>query len=140
MTTRLMHWLLDHVRKQALRDQDDAISDGDLLRRFFETHDEEAFEALVWRHGAMVLGVCRRVLGNGPDAEDAFQATFLVLVRRAAALTNSRPLGPWLYGVALRTARTLRTRQQRRREEPLAAEPFAPTETVLAFDLREQLD
>src|SRR5213595_4056472 len=77
-------------------------SDGQLLARFVSGRDEGAFAALVRRHGPMVLGVCRRVLGHPQDAEDAFQATFLVLVRKAASIARRERVGNWLYGTACR--------------------------------------
>src|SRR3954452_9740129 len=73
-------------------------SDGELLDLFVRQRDEAAFEALLWRHGPMVLGVCRRVLGRHHDAEDAFQATFLVLARRAAAVVAGGGGGGWAFG------------------------------------------
>src|SRR5271170_6921417 len=76
------------------------LSEGQLLRQFATSGDEAAFEALVTRHGPMVLGVCRRLLYDPRDVEDAFQATFLVLLRRAGSLGDSDPLSPWLDGVA----------------------------------------
>ena len=93
------------------------LSEGQLLRRFVVGRDEAAFSTLVSRHGPMVLGVCRRVLGTRPDADDAFQATFLVLIRRASALQDADALGPWLYGVAWRVASRARTETARRRVE-----------------------
>jgi RNA polymerase sigma factor (sigma-70 family) len=81
-----------------------AVSDQLLLERFIATRDEAAFEALVRRHGGMVLHVCRRVLHDAHAAEDAFQATFLVLARKASHIANGERLAGWLYGVAYRTA------------------------------------
>src|SRR5436190_1022372 len=75
-------------------------SDADLLARFIRHRDETAFAALMERHGPRVLGVCRRVLRDRQDADDVFQATFLVLVRKAATLRRPALLGNWLYGVA----------------------------------------
>ena len=84
------------------------IADADLLERFVRGKDETAFAALLERHGPMVLGVCRRVLGNAHEAEDAFQATFLVLARKAPSLVRQELVGNWLWGVAYRTARRAR--------------------------------
>src|SRR6478752_1959023 len=81
------------------------LDEAGLLRRFVQTHDPAALDALVTRHGPMVLGVCRRVLGNSHDAEDAFQAVFLVLVKKAASVVK---VANWLYGVAHQTARKAR--------------------------------
>ena len=113
-----------------------ALPDGQLLERFVAARDEAAFSALVSRHGRMVLGVCRRALDTHPDVDDAFQATFLVLLRRASALRETGSLGPWLYGVAWRVARRARAGKARRRlEEQSAAchrpewsEPDCPTD------------
>jgi RNA polymerase sigma factor (sigma-70 family) len=89
--------------------------DGALLECFVAEGDESAFEAIVARHGSMVLGVCRRLLGDTHDADDAFQATFLVLVRKARQLRDAERLGPWLYGVATRVATKARAREAKRR-------------------------
>ena len=80
------------------------LSDGQLLDRFVDRREEAVFEALVGRHGPMVWGVCRRVLRDHHDAEDAFQATFLVLARKAASVVPREKVGNWLYGVAYQTA------------------------------------
>jgi RNA polymerase sigma factor (sigma-70 family) len=90
------------------------LSDGQLLERFVDQHDEDAFASLVRRHGPMVLGVCQRVLRHVQDAEDAFQAAFLVLVRKAPTLERPELLANWLYGVAYRTAQNARGRATRR--------------------------
>src|SRR5262249_32678250 len=90
-------------------------TDGQLLQSFIDCRDGDAVTALVRRHGPMVLGVCRRVLGGTHDAEDAFQATFLVLVRKATSIVPRELVGNWLYGVAYRTALEARARNARRR-------------------------
>jgi len=107
-----------------------ALSDGELLARFAGGDDEAAgpaFEALVERHGPMVLRVCRGVLGDRHAAEDAFQATFLVLVRRARAIRDRDTVASWLHGVALRVASHSRAAEaRRRRHERAATRPGAP--------------
>src|SRR5579883_2343872 len=98
-------------------------TDGQLLARFAARRDpaaEVAFEALVRRHGPMVLRVCQQVLGDRHTAEDAFQATFLILARRAGSIRQPELLGNWLHGVALRTAREARMRDDRRRRRESA--------------------
>src|SRR4051794_36734140 len=82
--------------------------DASLLRQFLTDRDEDAFAGLVRRHGALVYGTCQRILGNRADADDAFQAVFFVLARRAPTLKLDRSLGPWLHGVARRVAAKLR--------------------------------
>jgi RNA polymerase sigma factor (sigma-70 family) len=96
--------------------------DAEFLSRFIARRDEDAFEALVRVHGPMVLGVCRRILGNHHDAEDAFQATFLVLAHRAAAISPKAMVGNWLYGVACRTA--LKARAERMKRHKTAMEIY----------------
>src|SRR5882724_7067970 len=76
------------------------LPDRDLLQRFHAQQDQAAFHTLLRRHGPMVLDVCRGVLGGGPDAEDAFQATFLVFARKAGSIRTAAALGSWLHGVA----------------------------------------
>jgi RNA polymerase sigma factor (sigma-70 family) len=91
------------------------LSDAELLQQFALQRDEAAFEALLHRHGPLVFGVCRRLLADDHDAEDAFQATFLVLARRAASIGRRSLLGNWLYGVAHRVAARARKSGGRRR-------------------------
>jgi RNA polymerase sigma-70 factor (ECF subfamily) len=119
------------------------LSDGQLLERFLAGRDAAALEALMRRHGPMVLGVCRRVLRDYHDAEDAFQATFLVLARRAASIWPREKVGNWLYGVAYQTARKARAVRAKRRVREVPAsgapEPEAPSD-VPRSDLAELLD
>src|SRR5690242_13726925 len=95
------------------------LSDGQLLERYLARRDESAFAALVMRHGPMVLGVCHAVLRGAPEAEDAFQATFLILVRKAGTIRGRDAVGGWLHRVAHRVAveagrdRTRRHRRER---------------------------
>jgi RNA polymerase sigma-70 factor (ECF subfamily) len=91
------------------------LSDGQLLGRFAARREEAAFEALVRRHGPMVWGVCRRILRNPHDAEDAFQATFLVLARKAASIAQREMVANWLYAVAYKTAMRASAMASRRR-------------------------
>jgi RNA polymerase sigma factor (sigma-70 family) len=106
------------------------VSECELLKRFVCEHDETAFEALLRRHGPMVWGVCRRTLRDQADAEDAFQATFVVFVRKAAGLDCRGALGNWLFGVARRIACRARADAERRRSRERATatvprpEPF----------------
>ena len=88
--------LLQHLRRSALLRQGAGLSDAHLLGLFVDSGDESAFEALVRRHGALVLGVCRRALRDHHDAEDAFQATFLVLARKAGSIARREALANWL--------------------------------------------
>ncbi len=95
-------------------------TDADLLRRFVAARDEEAFAELVRRHGPAVLAVCRRITGDPHDADDAFQAAFLVLARKAHRVRPGEPLAAWLYGIAVRAARAALARRCRRRNREVA--------------------
>jgi len=122
------------------------LSDAELLNRFVASRDEAAeaaFAALVERHGAMVLGVCRRVLGNRHAAEDAFQATFLVLARKASAIARREQLASWLYGVARHTAQDARARaiRQHAKEKRLGSMlPVERPDQTETSELRAILD
>src|SRR5687768_3756242 len=91
-------------------------SDQLLVQRFVATRDESAFACIVERYGRAVWGVCRRLLPGEHDVEDAFQAVFLVLARRANSIRNGQAVGSWLYGVAYRIATRARRNADRRRE------------------------
>jgi len=135
--SRAMGKVVGHVVRALAVDLPD-LSDGELLSRYIAVHDAEAFAALVRRHGPMVRGVCRRILRNDHDAEDAFQATFLVLVRKAKNIKPRAALGNWLYGVAYHTAVRARSIAAKRRgREVDAAEPVEP---IAPADDREFAD
>jgi RNA polymerase sigma factor (sigma-70 family) len=116
------------------------LTDAELVQRFIRARDESAFEALVRKHGPMVLGVGRRVLHNETDAEDAFQATFLLLLRKAGQLRSPGRIGNWLYGVAYRTALEARkaARKRRAKEAAVAVRPEIHEDTWT--DVRPVLD
>jgi RNA polymerase sigma factor (sigma-70 family) len=119
------------------------LPEGQLVARFVQERDESAFEAIVSRHGPMVLGICRRLLDHPQDVEDAFQATFLVLVKKAGSLRDRDLLGNWLHGVAFRVAtRSRRDRSRRRLRERLSAAEtsMAPDDDGGDHELRFLLD
>lgn len=131
------------VVRAALRACAPAPSDGELLRRYAEAGDEDAFAALVRRHGAMVLSVCQRSLPGAQDAEDACQATFLVLVRKARSQPWEPSLANWLYTTARKVARNARVTAQRRvRREGRVAVPEAvsPVDQMTGRELLATLD
>lgn len=130
--------VLSHVR-ELIGGRD--TTDSDLLVRFAQERDEAAFAELLYRHGPMVLGVCRRVLGNHHAAEDAFQATFLLLARRAPRLGRPVSLAGWLHTVARRTARDAVRRARCRHKRELAhAPPNARGDDMTWREIRQQLD
>lgn len=131
--------VLRAVSAQFLR----GAGDPELLRRFIASNDEAAFRVIAERHGPMVLGVCRRVLGCPYDAEDAFQATFLIFARKAASIRKTASVGGWLHGVAIRVAsRLLRDRKRRLRHEqsPKSARPHSPGDDLTWTEVRTGLD
>ena len=119
MTTNALGGLLRQLRRVNL--PQDSLTDRQLLEDFLSRHDEVAFAALMRRHGPMVWGVCRRLLPNEADAEDAFQATFVILVRKAASIAQRGAVGNWLYGVAHRTALKAKAMNRKRLAKEQAA-------------------
>lgn len=116
-------------------------ADGQLLTQFVTERSESAFEELVGRHGPMVFGACRRLLNDPHDAEDAFQATFLVLARNAAKLRKSDSVASWLHGVALRVGLNAKRQAARRREHEKEARDMIRTESETTWrDLGPVLD
>ncbi len=142
MATTLFHPVLRHVYTLAAPHAAGS-GDAELLARFAARRDEGAFALLVRRHGPMVLAVCRRVLRDADAADDAFQATFLVLARKAGSLARPELLGHWLYRVAVRTAGRLRARLARRQRplRELTYEPaVTPADDLVRRELRGVLD
>ncbi len=137
------HGVLDHLRSFLSRGRGAAEDDGQLLRQFVCTRDGDAFAALLHRHGPMVLGLARHVAEDWQTAEDVFQATFLMLARRAQAIRRPESLSCWLHGVAFRLA--LRARHSRRRRTEREAHgrntsPPTPLDELSARELLVVLD
>jgi RNA polymerase sigma factor (sigma-70 family) len=142
MTSGRMSGVLERMRRVVAGRETEPQSDPELLERFVADGDEAAFTTLVQRHGGMVLGICRRVLRHDADAEDACQATFLVLARQASSIQKLASLASWLHGVAYRVAANLRrTRGRRRPIEGAVDVPQADTtEEVTWRDVVVALD
>jgi RNA polymerase sigma factor (sigma-70 family) len=143
MATSQLRQVMQTLRSATLPHEGAGLTDGQLLECYVRGRDEAAFAALVHRHGPMVWGVCRRVLRSYQDAEDAFQATFLVLVRKAASIVQREKVANWLYGVAHQTALKARATTARRgaREKQVTAMPEpALQQQELWADLQPLLD
>jgi RNA polymerase sigma factor (sigma-70 family) len=140
MATRLTkstNSISGHLRRAVLLHDRHVLADSRLLESFRANGDQAAFEILVKRHGPMVLGVCRRVIGNLHDAEDAFQAVFLVLAKKAASLARCDLIGNWLYGVAFRTALQARGRLSRRRSREVQVKNMPQSAVAPDYELHE---
>jgi RNA polymerase sigma factor (sigma-70 family) len=138
--------VLRHLGRMCQAPDGDPLTDADLLRRFIAERDQTAFTLLVERHGPMVLGACRRILGELHGAEDCFQATFLVLARRADAIRKRESMASWLYGVATRIAVRARHKARAdaaahlRRQPEVAAMQQQPLDALTWQELRTALD
>src|SRR5712671_3925221 len=122
MTEKPSQTMLHQLRRLVTQEGAGALSDAQLLDQFVTRRDELAFEVLLWRHGTMVLDVCRRLLHHEQDAEDAFQATFLILVRKADTIGKRESVGSWLYKVAYRVACAARALAGKHNRNGLALE------------------
>src|ERR1700730_8904130 len=112
MASEQLDTVIRHLHRLVGRERDGLIGDGELLQRFVTHRDETAFEVLVWRHAALVLSVCRRILTCTQDVEDAFQATFLALVGEARRIVKTDSLAAWLHKVAYRVALKIKKRDR----------------------------
>ena len=143
MMTSPMSHIVQHLRKDVLLREGADLTDGQLLESFVSRRDAAVLEVLVQRHAAMVWGVCRRILPHHQDAEDAFQATFLVLARKAAGVVPREAVGNWLYGVACRTAlkaKAAAARRGRREKQVMAMpHPSVPPQEI-QLDIERLLD
>jgi RNA polymerase sigma factor (sigma-70 family) len=145
MADRVMQSLVHAVRRRAALDPA-AGSDSELLSRFVQTRDPSAFELMVWRHGAMVEAVCRRILGRSAEVEDAFQATFMALLKQANSIRRESSAAPWLHRVALRASMRLqraaerRLRREQRSARRQSVKPPDPDSFELGTILHEEID
>lgn len=135
-----MNHVLRHLRRMALLSMEEGPSNAQLLESFLVRRDELAFEALLRRHGPMVLAVCQRVLRNVHDAEDALQATFLVLARKAGSIRSRQVVASWLYGVAYRTAMKARVMNAKRRTKERQAAEMSRFKPPVDEELLARLD
>jgi RNA polymerase sigma factor (sigma-70 family) len=142
MPTSAINEVIQQVRSSLLLPEGARLTDGELMDAFVRTREPAALEMLVRRYAPMVWGVCRRVLSNRQDAEDAFQATFLVLVRKGASIRTRSKVGNWLYGVAYQTARKARatTAKRRSREQQVTHMPEPAAANDFGTDLAPLLD
>ena len=144
MATATLGGFLKHLRKAMAAETLASLPDRELVERFVASHDEASFQALLQRHGPMVLRVCRRALSDEQDAEDVFQATFLVLAREARAIRKQGSLANWLHGVAHRLALNAQKAGVRRRKHEARATACADspplTDEVVWKELRRVLD
>ena len=143
MATTPLDKVIFHLRRAVLLRDGAGLTDAQLLERFLLDHDKAAMEALVWRHGPMVWGVCHRVLRNQHDAEDAVQATFLVFVRKASSIMPRNKVANWLHAVAHQTALNARAKAARMKQREMQVfqmpEP-AIVQQELWHDLEPLLD
>src|SRR5262245_60810756 len=139
MSENVLTVVLRGIRKLLNPTAGDQTTDSALLVRFVSAHDEGAFGALVQRHGPMVWGVCRRVARDAHAAEDAFQATWLVLTRRAGSLRNAGSLPGWLHRVAYRLALAARARPAAPLQD-VPGEAPAPEDEAALRELRRVID
>ena len=139
MVNRQMGTVLRHIRQIAAARDTESVSDGELLNRFSTSREETAFAALVQRHGRMVWGVCRHVLSHEQDAEDVFQATFLVLAQKAGAIRDRQAVGSWLHGTAYRLALRAKRDAATRRAHERRGQCMPREKTFSESALREAL-
>src|SRR5882724_9757624 len=137
MAKQPLNGVLQHLRNMAAVLTYRELSDRDLLERFVGARDEAAFTVLIERHGPMVFGVCRRALPSFHDAEDACQATFLVLARKAASVRKKTSLSSWLHGVACRVAASLKRDRTRRKTRERAVDTRASKDPAAEVTWRE---
>lgn len=143
MSTGQLNGVIRRIHQLAGLRELAACSDGQLMERFVKDQDEHAFELLLERHGPMVLGVCRRVLHQTQDAEDAFQATFLVFMRKASSVRSRETVGNWLYGVAFRTSIKAKAAAAKRTFKEKQGNPMkrhAPAQADVWHDIQPVLD
>jgi RNA polymerase sigma-70 factor (ECF subfamily) len=141
MASRQLSSVLRELRRIALGGGQSGASDGQLLNCFLEHGDQAAFEILVKRHGRMVWGVCLRVLHHVHDAEDSFQATFLVFARKATSIRKRESVASWLHGAAYRAALEAKAaRRPKEKQVPIMPEPEAPIALDPWAELRPLFD